>query len=603
MANDNITAIVAIVIAIIAFFVTVGQLLQQVFATAEGYRRCQAPVIGQWAQWTHRNWVWKEFRFQTTFVTPDIVLHRSLDSKAEVRMAERRFLHRSTGDRGAEGVQFVTGNSISRSRTYVKEIGSGDKDRDLVGWLRLLDRIHVHQSLCSSMLKPGENGSDVSIIGRRNPSVTIAWPAVTFRPQTWDFVSPDIVRPCASSTVGDIIALSHRLGMAWSEKDLRPGDGVMRAEGNGQSISSTVVRGFGLLLQYTYDEASHSKTTWNDDGEESRSNPLADLTIPTEEADKLGFQIIPGLRCLGLPDFEFHNYDNHRRVLGAMEDLGIGRDAREHYRKYMDFSRRYCGFSDLLAIVAPFMPLWHSSIVRVIAPHPDVHDTPMRRNEAFSIFHDRLSEVSEHLRSGQMNQVLQRYKALAFHKNVAHRSRWTKSPSEAEMENGGDNDFVDFVDDIHHHWEWATQYFLTLKLRYKTSRKRFRYRDLVAAHISQGIYYPTLYEQRRKDRAPRIRGSPAEWDGGARLDEGMHLYIDRIDEVVKFMRSKGFGDFEGEENDTEKVEQIVRDAWWTMMFRAMCWNRGAYWITGPRPGAIFGVPPSFHRSKIPVFIA
>lgn len=50
MANDDSTAIVAIVIAIIAFFVTVGQLLQQIFGTAEGYRRCQAPVIGEWAK-------------------------------------------------------------------------------------------------------------------------------------------------------------------------------------------------------------------------------------------------------------------------------------------------------------------------------------------------------------------------------------------------------------------------------------------------------------------------------------------------------------------------------------------------------------------------
>ena len=67
-------------------------------------------------------------------------------------------------------------------------------------------------------------------------------PATTSRERSWDFMSPDIIRPVATSTVGDIIALAHRLGMGWNK--LRLGDGVMRAEGNGHSIVSITVRGY-----------------------------------------------------------------------------------------------------------------------------------------------------------------------------------------------------------------------------------------------------------------------------------------------------------------------------------------------------------------------
>lgn len=442
------------------------------------------------------------------------------------------------------------------------------------------------------MVRGGENLSNMRASG------AVTWPATESRLQTWDYISPDIVTPYASSTVGDVIALAHRLGMAWSEKDLRPGDGVMRAEGNGQSISSTVIRGFGLLLQYTYDEASHGRTTWNDDGEEIQPTPLADLTIPTEEADKLGFQIIPGVHSLGLPDFEFDYHHNPSHVLRAMESLGIGRVAREHYRNYMKPHSRYCGFSDLLSIVAPFMPLWHSSIVRVLAPHPDVHDTPMRQAEGHAIFHARLCEIP---RSPQMQKVLRKYEEMANHQNETKRSRWNNNPSSGAKDGGG-NEYVHFLDEVHDKWEWTSLYFEGLMKTYRAPHRKFRYRDLVAAHISQAIYYPTIYEERRKNKESRIQGSPGEWDFYPRLNEGMHLYIDRIEEVVRFMRDKGFGDFEGD-GGVEELAQVVRDAWWMMMFRAICWNYGVDWVVGPRPGQIFGVPPNLYGSRIPVFIA
>lgn len=70
------TSIVAIVIAWIAFFVTFAQFLLQAFGTiGVGRRRCQPSVMGQWAKTRRYRWIWAEFRFETTYLTPNFHLH------------------------------------------------------------------------------------------------------------------------------------------------------------------------------------------------------------------------------------------------------------------------------------------------------------------------------------------------------------------------------------------------------------------------------------------------------------------------------------------------------------------------------------------------
>ena len=57
VANGEITlAGAAFAVALTALFIAVGQLLQQVFGTAEGYRRCQSSVLGPWARKTRLTW-------------------------------------------------------------------------------------------------------------------------------------------------------------------------------------------------------------------------------------------------------------------------------------------------------------------------------------------------------------------------------------------------------------------------------------------------------------------------------------------------------------------------------------------------------------------
>ena len=71
---DTNLAAAALAIALIAFVTAFGQLMQQYFATADGYRRCQRSVMGGWATKTRLRWRWREFRFETLYTTPEIFM-------------------------------------------------------------------------------------------------------------------------------------------------------------------------------------------------------------------------------------------------------------------------------------------------------------------------------------------------------------------------------------------------------------------------------------------------------------------------------------------------------------------------------------------------
>jgi hypothetical protein len=56
--DEGNVATAALVIAISAFVIACGQLLQQFFATADGLRRCQDSVIGGWSQLVQLRFRW-----------------------------------------------------------------------------------------------------------------------------------------------------------------------------------------------------------------------------------------------------------------------------------------------------------------------------------------------------------------------------------------------------------------------------------------------------------------------------------------------------------------------------------------------------------------
>jgi hypothetical protein len=56
--NEVTVATAALVIAVVALLIAFGQLIQQLFSTADGYRRCQSSVIGDWWQLVRLRFRW-----------------------------------------------------------------------------------------------------------------------------------------------------------------------------------------------------------------------------------------------------------------------------------------------------------------------------------------------------------------------------------------------------------------------------------------------------------------------------------------------------------------------------------------------------------------
>jgi len=58
MVNEADVATAAMAIAISALVIAAGQLIAQLFSTADGYRRCQPSVIGDWYKLVELKFRW-----------------------------------------------------------------------------------------------------------------------------------------------------------------------------------------------------------------------------------------------------------------------------------------------------------------------------------------------------------------------------------------------------------------------------------------------------------------------------------------------------------------------------------------------------------------
>jgi hypothetical protein len=110
--------------------------------------------------------------------------------------------------------------------------------------------------------------------------------SLTRKTRSWDFMPPEIVRPVASTTLGCIVSMVHRMDMVWV--DFRPDEGVIRARGAGRSFTASRLRGLGLVIEYD----SNGQFTFG-----------GSLRVPSSDADKVFYleQILVYL-CLLLID-------------------------------------------------------------------------------------------------------------------------------------------------------------------------------------------------------------------------------------------------------------------------------------------------------------
>ncbi|KAH8597579.1 hypothetical protein B0O99DRAFT_79704 [Bisporella sp. PMI_857] len=554
-------ALAALIVSLVALFTTTGQLLQQYFATADGLRRCQASVMGLWAQKTKLRWRWKEFRFETTFVIPRI---RSCDSHG-------------IGLEGFDHPLINSPESLQRSMTY-PGWGSFDANRyygsdQLACWVPLLAMLHRQgqEAVKYFPQQPGSNENDSMI------------PVIELISKGWDFMPPDVLRPLASSTVSDIAIMARRLGMTWKSFD--PGAGSLRAEGNGHVITSTMVRSLGTVIQYTYT---------------SRQNLVTCAYIPVKEADKLGFGLVElDTRLFGINK----NHDSYAIDVSSYDGVALTINRLVPRSQYINPPRlkgilkrlktTMTGDSKFIPGLNDLIPICSAMLTTKSAPFIWARNipTPTRYakgvtscEEGFRVFEIQLQRLNAG-RTHPSDQS-QRIQRCFVNLNSKSSGRWLQEDlwDAWELEdNPADVYDAKIAKDIviRYHFE-MTEY-----LR----KSSVDYSNLVLEHLAFATEPPTNLNAPGTGADPYLILEP-----DIELLRSMESYFSNLPKLVLNIVDQ----YKAHPLHAELPplsEQEIEDAWLSMIFRAFCWQRSHVMLAGSPP-----LPSEYWNSKMPVYI-
>ena len=200
MADETQVTIAALCISLIALFTAVSQVLTQLFATADGYRRCQAAIIGGWAQLTRRKFRWAELRYETIYTTPRFALSpytgktiwhdKGGGGKAgRLTASVMRGIPFHPLDGTPEMVKATYANPLNQNAG----LGVYDGPSEMVSWTRLIDALHSVGADTRACLTPMKR----SDFKQDQDWGCFTIPTLTPQRHSWDFLPPDVIRPLA----------------------------------------------------------------------------------------------------------------------------------------------------------------------------------------------------------------------------------------------------------------------------------------------------------------------------------------------------------------------------------------------------------------------
>ena len=154
----------ALAIALVALVIAVFQFLQQYISTAEGYRRCEASVIGLWNKFVEWHFHFRELRYEITYQSPHITIGLPADGSYDgsLRKSHEKFHFTPLPEASAGAVvkgekwgfdasqPHVVSEVLAAAEKARKHWWSGfrthqppkRKNEDAVCWLSLLEELH-----------------------------------------------------------------------------------------------------------------------------------------------------------------------------------------------------------------------------------------------------------------------------------------------------------------------------------------------------------------------------------------------------------------------------------------------------------------------------
>ena len=628
---------VALAVALVALLVTFSQLLAQLFSTAEGYRRCQESVIGEWAQYSHRRWRETEWRFETIAVTPEFLLapyspksseqdssnhdeknypelqSPPLTQNADVSAVE--YARQLTDKRRdsffhsvLKGPFLYIGRIYAKAASPIrhKKIPEGDKlllhssfaekhrqdpKSELVCWIALLQQLHRDSKQCIQDIKNVDlkNWEKSLLLSEETTSSTkrsTTWPAIRFKQRSWDFMPSEVVRPFASTTVSDIAILALRMGMTW--RTFQPNLNKLEAEGGQRILASTTIRGLGMLLQFqrmaaNRDHLKHTQRRQFGDINsatqgEGHTQPANSKSSPEMKGHLVytpeADRMWFGI-LVGNPEIEdLCDLEFH---IGNLNNVYKTMDALDPTKKATACLQGMQNEKVLFGFkdIIPMVAPWMRQPNSRINRVPKV--APSVGGSTY--FHDRFLVFHARLQghpnpTNDMRGVLKRWEDLR-----AWNPEWDGISPNPELRPLG---FLDLVEECYHE---TTAYFQKIKAR-------LPYLDLVKAHLSRAPFAKKEAKERIRNydaNAPFRRNRTSVPNVDERHDwspESMHVYWDYVVHHQRALKKQTDGD-----------AALVEEAWVMLMFRAFLWQRGHHFHRHQDP-----LPAIFYGSQMPVYI-
>lgn len=418
MSLTNNISVVALVISLIALFIALLQLSQSFLLTADGYRRCAESVLGAWSNLRHRHFRWSEFRFETQFVTPQILIvsdlefndaaehheiyrltsnsmldsldcpelidtvHKDLQSQSFTRPAlKRNGVQKSETDlEKAENKGASAGINILMPRSMKRRRQRARANELLVSWLHLLKEIHLlYYSYCPARCrkchrKKLETGWAVADVDHDNNNCYLA-KLLPERHKELKISDQNIKSEKEESNTDRTDAAVIYRQWTWDfmpPDTVRPhaeanlGDIVVLARRMGMQwrdldVKSSVLQaeGNGYSLTSTKVQGLGIVLKFSSVGRHSKFQRI----VPSKAGDKLMCGMIPGDSDLVKRDFETVRPD---RVIvrphvqdGILIQIGVA----ENYRAEIEKGACQEPENEFLMLLCPFLPLKHSNIV------------------------------------------------------------------------------------------------------------------------------------------------------------------------------------------------------------------------------------------------
>ncbi|KAJ2895435.1 hypothetical protein MKZ38_006580 [Zalerion maritima] len=243
--NEVILAGIALVISSFAFLTSLLQVFQQYYASASGYASCKAKVIGPWARGTHRNFKWKELRFEVRFMTPVIFLAPPSASGGPIPDEP---LWEIRGDKESwEQTMTPINNQLGGEwapRLNSKElVHTADNEKST--WLDLLNALQTRELKSKDWSAEVANDEKVSLGGEGDRTLVVF---VQKKNRSWDTMPANVKKPYATTTICHLIEMTAFLGLYW--KEVNRSTHRYRAEGNGYILTGEHLADLGIMFTF-----------------------------------------------------------------------------------------------------------------------------------------------------------------------------------------------------------------------------------------------------------------------------------------------------------------------------------------------------------------